>query len=280
MASYYISPTGDDATGTGTLGNPWQTLAKFLAASANGDTCVCLDGSYSFVSADINQREIVADHSGLAIFTGGVNEAWDLQKDCQFEGLRFTSLQWNLDNDWYLFSGNNDVYTATWINCIFNDIMVDGGAGIFIGARRGGDINEVTLQGCLLYNIYSNNTGGEDCIFGTVVRDATFNILNTTIYPKQGGANALHKIFNEKFQTITAVIKNTIIMNDTGSTIAMYNGAFGTFDPTASYSDFYQIANSPSGTGVITSDPLFVDPANDNFYLRQGSPCIDTGALF
>jgi hypothetical protein len=36
-------------------------------------------------------------------------------------------------------------------------------------------------------------------------------------------------------------------------------------------------ATTISGTGNITSNPLFVDPDNSNFHLQTGSPCIDTG---
>ena len=41
MTDYYISPTGNDTTGDGSRGNPLLTIAKFIAESVAGDTCIC-----------------------------------------------------------------------------------------------------------------------------------------------------------------------------------------------------------------------------------------------
>lgn len=43
---YYVSTTGNDTTGTGTLSNPWKTIQKAADAMAPGDTCMVRGGTY------------------------------------------------------------------------------------------------------------------------------------------------------------------------------------------------------------------------------------------
>jgi hypothetical protein len=44
--SRYISPSGSDTTGAGSVGNPWLTLAKFYATSEAADTLYMRGGTY------------------------------------------------------------------------------------------------------------------------------------------------------------------------------------------------------------------------------------------
>ena len=47
MAIYYISPTGNDTTGTGAIGNPWKTLKKACdTVTTAGDTIHVNAGTY------------------------------------------------------------------------------------------------------------------------------------------------------------------------------------------------------------------------------------------
>lgn len=45
-ATYYVSPTGNDTTGDGTIGTPWETVQTGCDALAAGDTLVIQDGTY------------------------------------------------------------------------------------------------------------------------------------------------------------------------------------------------------------------------------------------
>ncbi|HPU86642.1 MAG TPA: dockerin type I domain-containing protein, partial [Candidatus Latescibacteria bacterium] len=67
-----------------------------------------------------------------------------------------------------------------------------------------------------------------------------------------------------------ARLKNTIVWgNATRDTDTGSGGAI-----LASYCD---LGVTLTGTGNINADPLFVDPANQNFHLQNSSPCIDAG---
>lgn len=47
MATYYISPTGNDITGSGTIGSPWVSLTKVWTVVAAGDTVYLRGGTYT-----------------------------------------------------------------------------------------------------------------------------------------------------------------------------------------------------------------------------------------
>lgn len=49
MATYYISPFGNDSSGNGSIDNPWQTIGKANSSVAAGDTVILKNGTYSAV---------------------------------------------------------------------------------------------------------------------------------------------------------------------------------------------------------------------------------------
>lgn len=46
MATYYLAPTGNDTSGSGSYGSPWKTAEKAFAAMSAGDTCIFKNGTY------------------------------------------------------------------------------------------------------------------------------------------------------------------------------------------------------------------------------------------
>ncbi|MEN8250129.1 MAG: T9SS type A sorting domain-containing protein [Bacteroidota bacterium] len=76
----------------------------------------------------------------------------------------------------------------------------------------------------------------------------------------------------------TAIIKNNIVVNNTGLGIAGIETASATID----YNDIWGNGENyfelfPAGEHDISMDPLFVDASGGDFHLQVGSPCIDAG---
>ena len=63
------------------------------------------------------------------------------------------------------------------------------------------------------------------------------------------------------------------------------NTIVGNWGEEKSYADLLNVSNAffsdieegTSGTGNFSADPLFLSPESDDFHLRSGSPCINTG---
>ena len=76
-----------------------------------------------------------------------------------------------------------------------------------------------------------------------------------------------------------AVVKNNIFTSDdtTGAVIDTQNSFAGSSNNSCFF-QFDDSNNGSGGTNNVFTDPLFVDPANDDFRLRPSSPCINAGA--
>lgn len=106
-------------------------------------------------------------------------------------------------------------------------------------------------------DIYANGVGmGVDALSNVQVVNSTITGSSTYAY--------------FAVQYTTAVITNCILWNNpSGPFDLRYDAAV-----TVNYSD---IEGGYEGTGNIDADPLFFDPANHDYYLQYGSPCIDAG---
>lgn len=114
-------------------------------------------------------------------------------------------------------------------------------------------------------------------------------LVNNWIYRNDVGI-----LVNNAVDGLTSIVNNTVVYSDYVGISALegskqpsvYNsivGNWGSEPPLAGdllgvtqvmFSDFEQLV---PGEGSISADPLFVDPASDNFHLRPDSPCIDNG---
>jgi hypothetical protein len=64
---YYISPSGSDTTGNGTISNPWASVSKFLDVAVAGDTLYCRGGNYASTGNQQLRVQGISGTSGLPI---------------------------------------------------------------------------------------------------------------------------------------------------------------------------------------------------------------------
>lgn len=268
MSSYYISPSGNDTTGDGSSGNPWQTLAKAYTASASGDTIVCKDGTYTFASATMADRTIQAENDGLAIFDGGgANVNWNLSGTIAIAGLRCQdALHSSILNCIFQF-GTGAV--GSFSNCTFGrDLYCQADGALSVGGMIGSVFatpTSLAISGCVFDDI--RQTGSNSSAIVMAKCDCT---ITNNIFSFRTAVTPAKYAFVQKSGTFS--VKNCILKNDSGATVNLSSGTVG-----ITYTDMYNMTGTTAGTGNITSDPLFIDAAGGDFHLAQTSPCRGTG---
>jgi predicted outer membrane repeat protein len=233
--------------------------------AGNGVTEALLDG-FTVTGGNANGGGTNVQGAGMRIFGGASVDV----ANCRFEnnfaedrgaGIKVLSATANIRNS--LFENNSSdigagilVNTSSVVNleyCIFRNNTADvRGGGIFYNSSSG------ELRNCLFYDNSAVTEGG--AIMMAV--GATVNIINSTIAnndaPTGGGILSPGS---------SATVANSIFWNNNqqfgqgGNINATYSILEGTY----------------SGTGIISSDPLFTDPGNGDYSLQQCSPAIDAG---
>lgn len=82
-ADYYISPTGNNTTGDGTSGNPWQTFAKGYGAMSACDTLILKAGTYTESTTGLPNKDVdpaVSANSGAPPNGTAGTPCWTITK--------------------------------------------------------------------------------------------------------------------------------------------------------------------------------------------------------
>ena len=288
MATWYISPSGSDSTGNGSSGNPWLTLAQANSQASSGDTVMCAAGTYS-LSAQISITKSLNIIGSGTTGTAGAIFDWggNTRATCisvstgtlAFSNMRFRNAAGVTGG----FSIGGAGAAMTFSNCKFDAFVLsagDVGNALFKSRSAGGTLS---LTACEIYGI-TRSSAADASFCDQYSAGSSMTFLNCVIYSSAAlGSQVPYLIsYNGNGTGSTFTVKNSIFVATSGTNVTFrYNTSLGTWTATACC--FYGF-QSYSGTGVITSDPLFVDAANANFNLRNSpgvavSPCIGAGVL-
>ena len=280
MATYYINAdTGNDTTGDGSASNPWLTISHAKDNVVDGDTIFCQNSTatYLFEELTIQNTITIEGESAVSVAfstSNDVLDGWKVStgKALTLKTITFSDCTLNTTQSYgALFLGDMVVN-----QCVFTRInIITGGltwaSGIF--SRVYSSYNTYVFNGCLFYDIYDQGIIARHSQNG-LQTDITFN--NCTFDLRENQVILLGQ------QDPPTSIKNCIIYNNTGGStgISTYSNQLGpntTFD----YNCVYGLFNNPiTGTAnLLNTDPVFIDPANNNYNLSPSSPCIDAGTL-
>jgi parallel beta-helix repeat protein/predicted outer membrane repeat protein len=152
-------------------------------------------------------------------------------------------------------------YSYVWItNCIISGNSADFGGGIRVmNYLSPATINQPAVINCIIDNNTADYGAGAD-LYSSIA-----NFTNSTFY----GNTAVYSGGGVRLYIGSPIITNTILWSDSPTEIEVVSGDIFVF--------YSNIMGGYSGTGSnnINSEPLFADPANNDFHLSAGSLCID-----
>ena len=296
MATYYVSVSGNDISGSGTVLAPWATLAKAYTSSTTGDTLYLMAGTHTWATATMVNRVIQGAGAATTIVSGASlndKKIWTLSGTVTVNDLTFTLNGANDGAAWNQcpLGCNSASSVITFNRCILTNISVGGayyngttiGASAVMGAGSAATSLLWTVNGCLFYQI-KKNPGMSYCAFfathqGTAgVFLGTWQVRNSSFNIGETGATQMNVVSGVSGNHCpTHTFTNCIIENTTGATINISGGGMTTI--ALSYSCYYLISGTLSAANSITASPQFIDAANGDFRLRPTSPCIETGTL-
>jgi hypothetical protein len=178
--TYYVSATGDDDTGDGTVGNPWRTIQKAIDAlnvTGDGDTIMVAAGEYDAFLVEDRANITITSTEGATITTavfvsdvgGPIEEGWVMagvsgSENINIQGVNFDATA--ISEEVIVGIGYLD---STGVIAALTVENVLGTAGVVIADDAG--FSDVEITGC---NISNNN--GIGIIFSThSTQEAHFN---------------------------------------------------------------------------------------------------------
>jgi hypothetical protein len=301
MANIYVNiDTGNDTTGTGAVGAPYQTLNKGITVASANDTVILAPSTTDYawltdtIPAGLTIKCLTVPNmitgEWARVSGGGVARVYTLLGNFTSENIVWYNNYPAGDKSCFFWSVNLTglAQVLQFTRCVFDDIKTlcsTVGRGGMVGNSNSVSTPTQTsittnFDRCLFNNIKRSAASGTGAIGNTTGTINYWNFNECTVYNAAAGEPLNTIIANNN--SSTTVFRNTAILNEHATTpkFASNSGAttaqacnvnyccYSGMDTTAAI-----IANS------VAADPLFLDAGAKDFRLKPASPCIDAGVI-
>ncbi len=277
-----VDVNNTSGTEDGSSQYPYNTIQEAIDSAPDGDTIIVLPGTYyehvvfnsqnltlgsmylitedpSYIESTIidgsNNGKVIFVHYGAATISGFTVQNGQVP---DFGGSGIHTIDANVIINHCVITGNHDTLA---------DENGTGGLALYGG--------NVWVTNCKISQ--NSSLHGIGAIRGLTGKLA----IRNTLILENNGARSIDFFINESSITNSTIYGNTgpfwglssqvtIISCIEWDNINFYWG----HDPAISYSN---LASQIPGTGNTSINPLFLNPEEEDFHLRLGSPCIDAG---